>query len=85
MRTGRSGLELLLGLGHLGAGTGLHKVVQDLLRSGAAADLPFLDRRAAISMLDRLPRLDPSGSADVDPILVMMASAVVLQAQLRPG
>jgi asparagine synthase (glutamine-hydrolysing) len=66
-------------------GTGLHDVVQDLLRSGAAADVPFLDRRAAISLLDRLPRLDLSGRADVDPILVMMASAVVLQAQLRPG
>jgi asparagine synthase (glutamine-hydrolysing) len=66
-------------------GTVLHDLVQDLLRSDAAADVPFLDQRGVIHLLDRLPRLDPPGRADLDPILMMAASAVALQSHLRPA
>jgi len=66
-------------------GTALHDVVQDLLRSEVAADVPFLNQQRVIHLLDLLPRLDPIRRANLDPILVMAASAVALQAHLRPA
>jgi asparagine synthase (glutamine-hydrolysing) len=66
-------------------GTALHDLVQDLLRSDVAADVPFLDQPGVISLLDLLPRLDPARRANLDPILLMAASAVALQAHLRPA
>jgi len=65
-------------------GTALHDLVQDLLRSNVAADVPFLNQHGVIKLLDLLPRLAPARRANLDPILVMAASAVALQAYLRP-
>ena len=65
--------------------TALHDLVQDLLRSDVAADVPFLDQPGVISLLDLLPRLDPARRANLDPILLMAASAVALQWHLRPA
>lgn len=54
-------------------------MVQDLLRGPSLAAVSFFDRGAVVRFLDGVPRLDPARRAHADPILLMLASACVLQ------
>jgi asparagine synthase (glutamine-hydrolysing) len=65
-------------------GTALHGMVQDLLSSPAATDVPFLDRTGCLALLKRLPDCEPQDRATLDPILLLAASLVVLQQHYKP-
>jgi asparagine synthase (glutamine-hydrolysing) len=58
-------------------------LVQDTLRSDAAAAVPFLDRRAVVALLDRLPAMTAAQRAGLDPVLLMLLSMCVLQERYR--
>jgi asparagine synthase (glutamine-hydrolysing) len=62
----------------------LHEFVQETLRSGAMASLPFFDRRAAIDLLDRAPALGAGARTMLDPLLIAMVSLCLLQEQFAP-
>jgi asparagine synthase (glutamine-hydrolysing) len=65
------------------AGSRLHELVQDTLRGPTLASVPFFDRDAVVSLLDRLPSLDEASRATADPILMMLASICVLHERFR--
>jgi asparagine synthase (glutamine-hydrolysing) len=62
----------------LRAGNALYCVLQDTLRSAAFSRSPFFEQRAAMALLDELPRMDSEKRAEMDPILFMMASLSIL-------
>lgn len=64
-------------------GSAMHVLVQDVLRSDALRSVPFFDAAGVIALLDRLPAMDAEERAGVDPILLMMASATILQSRYR--
>ncbi len=57
----------------------LHDFLQDTLRCAAVRAVPFLDAQAVANILDGLPRLEARDRPSVDSLLLMLASAVVLQ------
>lgn len=61
----------------------LHELVQDRLRGKAFAAIPFFDQRKVVGLLDRLAHMDESARVANDQILMMLASASVLQEQFR--
>ncbi|MEO8193976.1 MAG: asparagine synthase-related protein, partial [Gemmatimonadales bacterium] len=54
----------------------LHGTIRDILRSDSMASLPFFDRRAISSLVDRH---DTDGHATADPLLLIAASLCVMQ------
>jgi len=61
----------------------LHEFVQETVRSRAMASLPFFDRRAAVDLLDRAPKLEPGAKAMLDPLLMVMVSLCLIQGKMR--
>jgi asparagine synthase (glutamine-hydrolysing) len=57
----------------------LNEVVRDILRSQATDSLPFFDRRALSTLVDRRD----DGHATADPLLLMAASLAVMQERYR--
>ncbi len=57
----------------------LHELLQATLRGPAMAALPFYDRAKVIGLLDSLPRMDVAARTAVDPALMMLLSACMLQ------
>ena len=58
-------------------------LVQDTLRSEAAATVPFFNRRAVVAWLDRLRTMPPAQRAALDPVLLMLLSMCILQERYR--
>jgi asparagine synthase (glutamine-hydrolysing) len=61
----------------------LYELVQDRLRGKAFASIPFFDQRKVVSFLDRLGRMDEGARVANDQILMMLASASVLQERFQ--
>lgn len=59
-------------------GSEMLDLAQDLLRSDAAAAVPFINQVAVLGMLEKLPALDPRQRMMLDSTILMMMSAVVL-------
>ena len=57
----------------------LHDFLQDTLRGPSVRAVPFLDAGAVADILDGLPRLADQDRPSVDSLLLMLASAAVLQ------
>ena len=57
----------------------LHEFLQDTLRGEAVRAVPFLDAGAVADILDGLPQLADEDRPSVDSLLLMLASAAVLQ------
>jgi len=57
----------------------LHDFVQDTLRGAAMRSVPFVDPAAVVAFLDKLPALPDADRPAADSLLLMLASAAVLQ------
>jgi asparagine synthase (glutamine-hydrolysing) len=57
----------------------LSTLVQDTLRGPVMASLPFFDQKKIRCLLDRLPDMDESSRVAIDPTLMVLVSACVLQ------
>lgn len=57
----------------------LYELVNDMIRGEAAAKVPFLDQKTAISLIERLPKLPQSAQVSIDSALTMMVCACFLQ------
>ena len=57
----------------------LHDFLQDTLRGASVGAVPFLDAGAVADILDGLPNLADEDRPSVDSLLLMLASAAVLQ------
>ncbi len=56
----------------------LGALLQDLLRSRSAENVPFLNKNKVRDLLDRLPSMDESAKRELEPPLMAVASACVL-------
>src|SRR5262245_1214724 len=63
----------------------LHALVQDTLRGPVMKSLPFFDQRKVMALLDSLPTMDDGARTAIDPALMIMLSACVLQERYRLG
>jgi asparagine synthase (glutamine-hydrolysing) len=63
----------------------LHELLQATLRGPALAAMPFYDRAKVIRLLDSLPAMDDAARTAVDPALMVMLSACMLQEQFAPA
>ena len=61
----------------------LHDFLQDILRGASLRAVPFLNAGAVAGILDGLPHLSDRDRASVDSLLLMVASAAVLQERYR--
>lgn len=61
----------------------LQTFVQDTLRSAALASLPFFDRNAVIALLDKIPDMDSSVRTSLDPAIMMLMCACILQSHYK--
>jgi asparagine synthase (glutamine-hydrolysing) len=57
----------------------MHALVQDTLRGPGLQALPFFDQRKVVALLDSLPSMDDGARTAIDPALMIMLSACVLQ------
>jgi asparagine synthase (glutamine-hydrolysing) len=57
----------------------LSALVNDTLRGQALASIPFFDQKKVIALLDRLPVMDEDARVANDQVLMILASACVLQ------
>ena len=57
----------------------MHALLQDTLRGPAMKAMPFFDQRKVVALLDSLPGLDDVARTAIDPALMIMLSACVLQ------
>jgi asparagine synthase (glutamine-hydrolysing) len=57
----------------------LHELLQTTLRGPAMAGMPFYDRRKVVDLLDSLPGMDDAARTAIDPALMVMLSACMLQ------
>lgn len=57
----------------------LAELVQDVLRSDAAASVPMLDRDGIRALLDSIPATDPAHRRSLDSLLLSLTSLVLLQ------
>jgi asparagine synthase (glutamine-hydrolysing) len=63
----------------LAPGERLYELVQETLRGGALADLPFYDQAKVAALLDSLPALGNDARTALDPVLMILLSACCLQ------
>ena len=61
----------------------LFTLVQDQLRGASFAAIPFYDRQKVIGLLDGLNDMHESSRALIDPILMWLTSASVLQERFK--
>jgi asparagine synthase (glutamine-hydrolysing) len=57
----------------------LNTLMQDTLRGAVMASIPFFDQKKVRCLLDRLPEMDESSQVAIDPVLMTLMSACVLQ------
>jgi asparagine synthase (glutamine-hydrolysing) len=57
----------------------LSTLVQDTLRGPVLASIPFFDQKKVLCLLDRLPEMDDGARVAIDPTLMILMSACVLQ------
>jgi asparagine synthase (glutamine-hydrolysing) len=60
-----------------------YALVQDRLRGASLASIPFFDQKKVISLLDRLHTMDEGDRVAHDQILMILASACVLQERFQ--
>lgn len=63
----------------------LHQLLQETLRGPALRSMPFYDRSRVVALLDSLPAMDDAQRTAVDPALMMLLSACMLQEKFAPG
>ena len=63
----------------------LHELLQASLRGPAMEAMPFYDRAKVVALLDSLPGMDDAARTAVDPALMMLLSACVLQERFALG
>jgi asparagine synthase (glutamine-hydrolysing) len=61
----------------------LSTLMQDTLRGPVMASIPFFDQKKVRCMLDRLPDMDEGSQVAIDPVLMTLMSACVLQEGFR--
>jgi hypothetical protein len=61
----------------------MYELLQDTLRSASLKSVPFFDRAAVVSFLDRLPTMEETERSSMDPILFMMASISILHTHYK--
>ena len=61
----------------------LHSLLQDTLRGSVSAAVPFYDHRRLIALLDQLPQLDIGQRTALDPALMIVLSASILNERYR--
>ncbi len=61
----------------------LYALINDTLRGKLADDVPFLDKKAAVAILDKLPELPRAAQIALDAGLAMMVCACFLQAEFK--
>jgi asparagine synthase (glutamine-hydrolysing) len=61
----------------------LSTLMQDTLRGPVMASIPFFDQKKVRCLLDRLPDMDESSQVAMDPVLMTLMSACVLQDGFR--
>ena len=57
----------------------LSTLMQDTLRGPVMASIPFFDQKKVRCLLDRLPDMDEGSQVAIDPVLMTLMSACVLQ------
>ncbi|MFN2376348.1 MAG: asparagine synthase (glutamine-hydrolyzing) [Candidatus Binatia bacterium] len=62
----------------------LHELLQTTLRGPVMKDLPFYDRSKVVALLDRLPSMDAAARTAIDPALMILLSACLLQSRFSP-
>jgi asparagine synthase (glutamine-hydrolysing) len=63
----------------------MHALVQDTLRGSVLASVPFFDQRKVVALLDSLPGMDDGARTAIDPALMILLSACVLQQRFGLG
>lgn len=58
-------------------------VLQDILRSGALQAVPFFSAARVRALLERLPKLPPRERVAMDPVLMLVLTATILQTHYR--
>jgi asparagine synthase (glutamine-hydrolysing) len=62
----------------------LHELLQETLRGPALEAMPFYDRDKVVKLLDSLPAMDDAARTAIDPALMVMLSACMLQEKFAP-
>ncbi|HXC52303.1 MAG TPA: asparagine synthase (glutamine-hydrolyzing) [Candidatus Limnocylindrales bacterium] len=63
----------------------LHELLQTTLRGPSMEALPFYDRSKVVGLLDSLPAMDVAARTAIDPALMVLLSACMLQERFRPA
>jgi asparagine synthase (glutamine-hydrolysing) len=63
----------------------MHTLVQDTLRGPLLQALPFFEQHKVVALLDSLPSMDDGARTAIDPALMIMLSACVLQQRFGLG
>jgi asparagine synthase (glutamine-hydrolysing) len=64
-------------------GSRLNELVQETCRSTTIRSLPFFEQSSTVALLDRLPDLKARDRVSLDPILMVIASLVILHERYR--
>ena len=62
-----------------------HQMMQDTLRGPVLAGLPFYDQKKVVALLDQLPAMSDSERMGLDPALMSVLSACVIQERFGLG
>lgn len=63
----------------------LHELLQDTLRGPTLEAMPFYDRTKVVRLLDSLPEMDVAARTAIDPALMLVLSACMLQERFAPA
>ncbi|MFN2427434.1 MAG: asparagine synthase (glutamine-hydrolyzing), partial [Candidatus Binatia bacterium] len=63
----------------------LHELLQTTLRGPSLEAMPFYDRTKVVALLDSLPSMDDAARTAVDPALMILLSACMLQQSFTPA
>jgi asparagine synthase (glutamine-hydrolysing) len=63
----------------------LHELLQATLRGPTLAAMPFYDRAKVVRLLDSLPTMDDAARTAIDPALMVLLSACMLQEKFSPA
>jgi asparagine synthase (glutamine-hydrolysing) len=61
----------------------LNSFVQDTLRGSTLASIPYFEQRKVVDILDNLETMDESSRVAIDQVVMLLASACVLQERYR--